>query len=386
MQKAILLFFFLFSTSNLFGQPKVILYEESFEDFHNPDRGFYIPFEGFASNFSPLNLSQLQSLKNKAYTPWQANYTVRSNLVLRHYILDSYVGRDTIPEGFLSNIKDDFEVARKAGMRLILRFSYTVTPPEGDCGSWICPPYGDAPKSRVLHHIAQLKPLFQSNEDVIAVVQHGFIGVWGENYYTDHFGDASLIGQGKLSDQNWQDREEVLAALLDAVPKSRMIQIRYPQLKQKYLYGIDAPVTTSPMTGAQAYDKSDMARIGFHNDCFLSGPDDQGTFWNYGTDSEAASNETGILKPYASQEGKYTAVGGETCLDISYDPQNNCDANGGMAIAEMRRLHYSYLNSDYNNEVNNDWEKEGCMDENQTEIRLSICITERHLSSVSRTW
>ncbi|MGB0930603.1 MAG: hypothetical protein ACPGVB_07495 [Chitinophagales bacterium] len=36
-------------------------------------------------------------------------------------------------------------------------------------------------------------------------VQNGFIGVWGEQYYTDYFGDASDEGAGKLTNQNWQD-------------------------------------------------------------------------------------------------------------------------------------------------------------------------------------
>jgi len=347
----------------MFSQNRILLYEESFEDFSNPDRGFYSPISGIASNFNSLSVEQLQSLKNNAFIPWQASYMVKTSLVLRHYVLDSYVNIDTIPQSFLYKVQDDFDAARQAGIRLILRFSYTIVPPEGDCGSWICPPYGDAPKSRVLSHIAQLKPLLQFNEDIISTVQHGFIGVWGENYYTDYFGDASLVGQGKLSDQNWQDRIDVLAALLDAVPKSRMVQIRYPQLKQKYIYGIGAPTTTQPMTKTQAYTGSDIARIGFHNDCFLSAPDDQGTYWNYGSSTEPILNETEILKPYASKDGKYTAIGGETCSDSVFDPLNNCDDSGGIALEEMNKLHYSYLNSAYNNDVNNDWETEGCMDE-----------------------
>ena len=40
-------------------------------------------------------------------------------------------------------------------------------------------PYGDATKEWMLKHIAQLKPIFTEFEDVIDVVQAGFIGVWG---------------------------------------------------------------------------------------------------------------------------------------------------------------------------------------------------------------
>ena len=38
----------------------------------------------------------------------------------------------------------------------------------------------------------QLKPVLQKNEDVIFVLQAGFVGAWGEWYYTTHFGIRSL--------------------------------------------------------------------------------------------------------------------------------------------------------------------------------------------------
>ncbi|MEM7196707.1 MAG: DUF4832 domain-containing protein, partial [Pseudomonadota bacterium] len=50
------------------------------------------------------------------------------------------------------------------------------------------------------------------------------------------------------------------------------------------------------------------------------------------------------------------------CSD-SYNPQNNCDNLGGSILAEMESLHLSYLNTDYNNDVNNDWHVGGCIDD-----------------------
>ncbi len=102
-------------------------------------------------------------------------------------------------------------------------------------------------------------------------MQLGFIGIYGENYYTDYFGDASASGQGKLLDQNWTDRTDVLRALLKALPADRMVQVRTPQLKEKYVYGTSANVNSPALTSAEAFSGTDKARIGFHNDCFLSG-------------------------------------------------------------------------------------------------------------------
>lgn len=164
----------------------------------------------------------------------------------RYYLLDAFTNTDVIAATYLSDLQTDFNIARQAGVKMIIRFAYTITP-DTNCGAAACPPYGDVPKSRVLAHIAQLKPYLQNNADVLSVVQAGFIGVWGENYYTDHFGDPSPNGDGRILDSNWVKRNEVLSAVLDAVPVERMVQVRYPQLKQRYIYGIDAPPGSAPL-------------------------------------------------------------------------------------------------------------------------------------------
>src|SRR5690606_4086192 len=256
----------------------------------------------------------------------------------------------------------DFEIARKAGIKLIPRFNYTNKSTAGTCPEgFICPPYGDAPKEIILNHIAQLKEIFHENADVIACLQMGFIGVWGEQYYTDYFGDASGNGkQVKLLDQNWKDRIEVLKALLDAVPKEIMIQVRYPQIKQRAIYGINALTNVAALTLDEAFSESDKARIGFHNDCLLASPDDYGTYEDYGNSSSERQMDIAVLKKYNQDDAAFVVVGGETCTD-NYSPENDCEP-AGLAQAELASLHYSFLNCAYNNELNNDWQSGGCMD------------------------
>jgi hypothetical protein len=320
-----------FFTSFLIGQN--VFYTESNEDFVNPDRGFYHYTETRASNYNPLVLNDLVSKRTTFFTPPQGNYMIKSAMVFRYFVLDDFVNSD-ISSTFLNQVSADFNIARQAGVRLIIRFTYTINPTTS-CGASACPPYGDATKARVLAHITQLKPILQANEDVISVVQMGFIGVWGEQYYTDHFGDPSSNGDGKITDPNWQKRNEVLTALLDAVPASRMVQVRYPQLKQRFIYGINAPVNSAAITANQAHKGTNIARIGLHNDCFLASADDFGTYFDYGSSSTSPSNQIGILKPYFAADGKFTVVGGETCSD-DYSPQNNC---GALAVPEMQSLH-----------------------------------------------
>lgn len=346
------------------GVARTLNYIESDEDISNPDRGFYYPYTTLASSFEALDKNDLIARRTTAYTPFQANYTVRSSVALRHYVLDSFVNNDTLSESFLSQVSADFDIAREAGARLVLRFSYTVSPTPGTCNAgFICPPYGDAPKERVLAHISQLAPLLQENSDVILGLQQGFVGTWGENYYSDYFGDPSVNASlGHLTNQNWADRNEVIAALLSALPQDRMLQVRYPQSKQRFLFGVDAPLSTPPLAVAEAFGQSDAARVGFHNDCFLASEDDLGTFADYGNDASPVSqgNST-VLKDYFSSDSRFVLVGGETCSD-AYSPQNDCDSEtGGKVVADMERYHYTFLNSDYNNEVNNDWQSRGCL-------------------------
>jgi len=272
------------------------------------------------------------------------------SLIYRGYVLDSFKDKP-ISQEFLNNLQKDFDAVREAGLKMIIRFAYTNIAKEGNCNSEykICPPYGDAPVQIVFHHIEQLKPLLQKNADVIAVMQEGFIGIWGENYFTDYFGDASTNGIGRITDSGWNLRNELLKRLFDALPKDRMIQIRTPQIKQKYVYGAAAPVNSAPLKLKDAFDGEDKSRIGFHNDCFLSSPDDYGTYIDYGSSTQPRQPGTEVLKKYIEEDTRFTAVGGETC-DDTFSPQNDCEP-AGHAEMEIKNMHYSFLNAAYNTDV-----------------------------------
>lgn len=341
-----------------------VSYAESAEDFPNPERGFYRYSEVNSSNYEVLSAEELKGYRSPQSIQ-SANYKVSSTLVFRYYILDDVVST-AISASFISNIKKDFEAARTAGVKLIPRFVYTATAKPGNCPEgFICSLYGDAPKAIILNHITQLKPVLRENADVIACVQLGFIGTWGEQYYSDFFGDASSNGgQGnKLLDNNWRDRIEVIKALLDAVPADRMIQLRYPQIKQRYIYGINSLITSAALTESNAFNQSDIARLGFHNDCFMASVNDFGTYEDYGNSSTPRTSDGTVintLKDYFKADSKFVVVGGETCSD-DYSPANDCEPAGKIQ-AELASLHYSFINAHYNNAVNNDWQDGGCMD------------------------
>lgn len=350
--------------ANSLSSSETVSYIESDEDFPNPERGFYRASSTRTSSFESLKRSDLSVYRTSQTAP-KGNYQVSSSLLFRYYAFDNFTTKP-ISEEILQKIDQDMEEVRQAGLKLIPRFVYTTRAVKGDCPEgFICPPYGDASKAIILQHIAQLKPLLHKNADVIACVQMGFIGTWGENYYTDYFGDASSNGkQGeKLNDENWKDRADILKALLQAVPSDRMVQVRYPQFIQKYIYGVNAGHNSKPLSSKEAFSGTDAARIGLHNDCFLSGSNDVGTYEDYGTTTTARISDTSVVmqfRNFMQARGKYAVVGGETCMD-SYSPQNNCEPMG-RAEGEIAKMGYSFLNAHYNNEVNNDWQDGGCMD------------------------
>lgn len=336
-----------------------VVYQESTEDFVNPERGFY--------RYSSTNTSSLQQLSKNTLLSYRAGAIIPgtqnkffSSLVFRNYILDNFKS-GALSQDFLNKIKQDFETAREAGVKLILRFSYTNDTHGGCSTGDICPPYGDAPLAVVLAQISQLKPVLAENADVIACVQEGFVGIWGEGYYTDYFGDASSnAGQKKLLDSNWEARNLLLKTLLDAVPKDRMIQVRYPQLKQRYVYGISAPITSAALTNQEAFTSEDKARIGFHNDCFLADFSDEGTYQDYGNSNSPASLDDGTinaLRNYVAADSKFVPVGGESCTNST---KSQCDPTG-TAKTEMATFHYSFLNGEYNPDVINNWANGNCL-------------------------
>lgn len=283
----------------------------------NPARGFYHVADTHyldpkGTGWTPMDGRELRA--------WRAEGITQ---VLREVYLENFGGADgayNLTPDPLRKINADFATARRAGVKVILRFAYAL-PPDG---VWPPPtPYGDAPVARTLNHIRQLGPVLRRNADVIETVQQGFIGLWGEGYYSDYFSDPA--DPSIVTDQNWADRAKVLRTLLDQLPKSVPVQERTMYMKQR-IFGVPTGAAGA-LTPVQAFSGSDLSRVGFHNDCFLASPDEK----------------------YLALDSRYVPVGGETC---SVNPPKS---EWPSANALMERFHYSYLNTEYNQDVLDTW-------------------------------
>ncbi|WP_290838702.1 DUF4832 domain-containing protein [Flavobacterium sp.] len=297
------------------AQNTTVSYSPTTANFSNPERGFYRHTETHSDSYSSLNQTTLTNYRVSSY------YT----LILRVCYLENFVDGQ-ISSTYLTAMQADFTKIRNAGMKCILRFAYSDDNDNGNAQ--------DASKAQILSHISQLQSMLQTNADVIAVVQAGFIGAWGEWYYTDHFGMEPTAA-------DYANRKQVVDAILAALPTSRMVQIRTPSLKRN-TYN-----TTAALTAAQAFNASlPVARIGHHNDCFLASADDYGTYENITTEY-----------PYLEQETKFTPMGGETCK--VNEPRSGC----AKALEEMAKFHWSYLNVDYHPDVIDGFEANSCLDD-----------------------
>ena len=295
-------------------------------DFPNPERGFYEHAEWSHASTGNYNDNLWDSYFTRAA---EAN----RSLLLRIYYLDSDALRQNkpLPDGFITMFNNDMQKIRSKGMKCILRFAYDKDTDED--GDEDYNDFEDASPATWETHLAQLKPHLQANADVIYVVQAGFLGVWGEWYY-------SSLGTG--DEIEWSVRQNLIDQLLDAVPANRYVQLRTPLFKKKYLGN------NNPLTSAAAYHGSDQARLGHHNDAFLNGEKNQGTYENRTTDMA-----------YIAQECLYVPIGGETNLDNGKSDIYNTWCKGSIAEAEMAQLHYSYLNYSYSKYVTDQWKTEG---------------------------
>ena len=321
------------------GQPEKktetiqVSFTESTEYLLNPERGFYGGATDIFSASNPISASKARSVREKGMT-----------LMYVGFYLNKFLNGD-ISQDYLNMIQKSFDAIRGAGIKCVLRFAYQNS--EGNT-PW------DAPVDIVLRHVEQLKPVLEANEDVIFVLQAGFVGVWGEWYYTTNF------IMEPSSDADYQPRRRLTDALLEALPESRQIALRTPQFKMR-MYNLSLKDTLSAET---AHNGSPLSRLAGHNDCFGASQNDWGTFDNETSD-----------RNFWKRDSRYTIMGGETCNVSSY-----CVCNS--SLKDMKDYHWTYLNSGYHSGVLDRWKSSGCMDEVTNRLGYRLIMREASCTGI----
>lgn len=294
-----------------YSNEEKVVFAESESSPLNPERGLYWA-KDFYSASDQLKVAEVKAKRLAGNTLWYLGF----------YLTD-FMGGD-ISEVYLNTIQSAMDALREGGAKCILRFAYKPYYKDGE--------EMDPAVATVLRHVEQLKPLLQKNEDVIFVLQAGFVGSWGEWYYTSHFNFAPE------RDADYAPRKQLTEALLNALPVSRQIQLRTPQFKMR-MYGLSLKDT---ITSATAHNGSTLSRLAGHNDCFGASYNDYGTFDNESDDRE-----------FWQADSRYFIMGGETCGLSSYC---TCDASQ----KDLTDYHWTFLNQGYNTDVLKRWKNSGC--------------------------
>jgi len=278
---------------------ETLTYDGSDESFRNPERGIH--------EWMDLNQNRWP---DHAY---EDGYTLSYAAALLEDFRDG-----PISDEYLDEMKEGLSLIADSGIKVFIRFKYNNG--DGD----------DAPLEQVLEHIAQLGPVVTEYADVITHLEAGFIGYWGEWHTSTNDLD------------NDEAKQQILEALMDAVPDDMMVAVRTPMDKEA-LYG-------EPLTEDEAFTGTYKARLGHHNDCYLATESDAGTY--HYTDIER-------WKDYVVEDTRFTPRGGDTCSARPEEDRGDC----ATALAEFESMHWSYLGATESLPHFDEWREAGCFDE-----------------------
>ncbi|MFK8081961.1 MAG: DUF4832 domain-containing protein [Granulosicoccus sp.] len=234
--------------------------------------------------------------------------------------LGSYRTNPVIPDTKLDEIKSWLTAVKSNRVKAVLRLSYHEVQAFAD---------NDASLAVQEAHLTQLgNEALVPYEDVIVALQAGGIGAYGEWYYTSS--DLTTA----------QSRKRLIDKMYEVSPDDAFIMVRTPFYKQQY-------------EASGALDDR-IYRTGHYNDCFLSSPDDTGTYGCFPATESCPS--VAQLQSYSSNDSSVVPIGGETCNASSL---NDCPAT----LAAMEYYGYSFVNTLWFSSIREKWEAQGCFDE-----------------------
>ena len=287
--------------------------------FKNPERGFTEELSYKVSTSHPT------VVKNNLDDSWGGSNQMTLVMVL--YNFNKFKAQD-IPSEVLAGFDEDMQILRNCGVKCVLRFAYTESQKDSV----------DATPEWVKRHLQQLKPHLAANADVIYVLEAGFIGSWGEWYYTTNYGNESQHVNA--------NRRKVIQYLFENAPEDRFILFRYPMIKTEYLND------KNPLTAEEAFQNTQKARMGCHNDAFLN---DWGNDGTYASNSKADDPK---VRQYIATETLYVPNGGETNVESG----SLAEKVYKKAPEEMAAYHWSFCGKSYATQVTSKWRSSGIFD------------------------
>ncbi len=305
------------------GPPTSATFESTSAELENPERGFYFrigPDEACSSVALAVRDGQVDNQKVRL-----VYYEVNPATITADHI------------------NADMACFRAAGLKVIFGQVY--------CSSFGCDEGVTIDQAEA--QLAALKAPIAANKDVIAFMRFGVIGGWGEW--------ATWGG----NDVPESVKTRVVRAILDMTPPEIMITMRTPAYVQTLYPNV--------LTQANAFNGTPQSRMGFVNDCFLAGDDDEWTYPGATTAvTPAYTGSPAAQRAYASAMTEFTPSGAETCdsagtssggvMRLSCTGGTDNAGQVGGIMNEGPRYHLTYLHRGYYDAFMNTWLGEGCYD------------------------
>lgn len=311
-----------------------ITYQTDNSVISNPEKGFYhYTSTGSSGGYNLLSQSTIEGYRTNE------NITV----IQRQFFLRDFITGIPITNTYLANMQTDFNTIRAAGAKVIVRFTYSSS-----SSTTVFQPT----KAQILFHMKQLVNVLTVNKDVIVSIQAGFIGKYGEWYYTGstEFGDGNFT---ILTNTQWANRKEIVDYMINNFPKEIPIQLRYVFAKQKM------------------YGNTFIGRIGFYNDSFLGTWGDSGTF----TVNSSSATPSSADVTYWQNNTVNNPVSGET--NMVNAPRTNCS----NAMAEMNTYNWSLINKDYLPTNITNWQTNGCFTTMQKSLGYDLRLNSSSINN-----
>ncbi len=317
-------------------------FTESAKPLDNPGRGFYY-MHGFRINDEETD-----------YREEIAKRFCRdedTRLAMIEVNLQAYRDHPISSEG-LENLERLFQALETVDKQFIVRVLYDWDGESED--------YEPEELEVILEHIRQMGPVLRAHKDIIFTLQGLFIGNWGEMNGTEF--------------ANQEDIRVLAEQLYEAIGGELFLAVRMP-MQWRMATGLEwPPEGTESGRGMSASRDGLASRLGLYNDGML------GSWSDYGTYGDQSKLEHGYFTYWNREEElefqeelcKSVPMGGEVIVDNLYNDFEN-------ALADMKRMHVTYLNKDFDKNVLDKWARHTVLEEGCFQGMDGLSYMERHL-------
>ncbi len=344
----------------------VVTFAPSDENMANPERGFAfqndVPFPADAAKWGFCD--QGKNFETYDYVARNTPLTVEllnskralgMSIIMSRYHIAEF-RNSSISVDYLQFLEHDFSVLRATGFKTSIKFVYNY--PSGG---------PDASLERVLGHLDDLAPLFERNKDVIAYMEAGFVGCWGEWIHSSN--NLNKPEDGPIT----EPERKILTKILQVLPKERMVAVRFPRHVFTY-FGGEVTKPIQPLSATTAFDQTDRSRVGHEENCFVCSDTNGSTY---------ALDPDNLVRPFLAANNEFVVQEGESGDPESIFPNEPPNPKSRLSECarvetELRSLHWSVLglfNMESPANVIKRWQRDGCLENFKRKLGYRFRLT-----------